>query len=139
MLLQDIPYVVNEFKDIIAKNSVIILEGDLGAGKTTFVKNFLDKDKVSSPTYSLVNQYEDILHLDLYRLNDPSELVELELELYLDETSFCFVEWGTKYLKNLKEFIGDEFSYYRLSIVLNEVKTEDTSQVTRNYELSKLH
>ena len=84
------------------EQKVVFLHGDLGAGKTTFVKEFVKSiapnEIVSSPTYSLVNEYqvsknEKIFHIDLYRLNDSYEAQEIGIEDYLDSGHYCFIEW----------------------------------------------
>ncbi len=82
------------------------LTGDLGAGKTAFVKAFCRrmnvKDNVSSPTFALVNEYifldengkeQTIHHLDLYRLKSLDEALDIGIEEYLDDDNYCFIEW----------------------------------------------
>lgn len=83
---------------------VIFLEGELGAGKTTFVRACLqtlgEKGKIKSPTYTILESYDinkwHIYHLDLYRLVDPEELYFLGLEDHLTPESIFFVEWPRK-------------------------------------------
>jgi tRNA threonylcarbamoyladenosine biosynthesis protein TsaE len=84
----------------------IALKGDLGAGKTAFVKAFCRRlkvaENVSSPTFALVNEYvyEDengqsrlIHHLDLYRLRSMDEALNIGVEDYLYDNGYCFIEW----------------------------------------------
>ena len=83
---------------------VFTFEGDLGAGKTSFIKALCKElrivDDVSSPTFSLVNEYETeeariAYHMDLYRIEDEEELLNIGLEDYLDSGNYCFIEWPT--------------------------------------------
>ena len=78
------------------------LKGELGAGKTEFVKAFCKvlkvNDEVSSPTFSIIQEYHDgqgneIFHMDLCRRNDEEELINLGLEEYFDRGNYIFIEW----------------------------------------------
>ena len=80
----------------------IAIDGTLGVGKTTLVKNFCKNlgviDHVSSPTFPIINEYstrsnEKIYHFDFYRLNSFQEAIEIGTDLYLDTDSYCFIEW----------------------------------------------
>ena len=80
----------------------IAIDGTLGVGKTTLVKNFCKNlgviDHVSSPTFPIINEYstrsnEKIYHFDFYRLNSFQEALEIGTDLYLDTDSYCFIEW----------------------------------------------
>ena len=91
----------NKFASELKVPLVIWLEGDLGAGKTTFARGLIHalgyKARVKSPTYGLLEQYLidriQVLHMDLYRISDPGELEFLGLEDMLDESSILLVEW----------------------------------------------
>ncbi|HCY77180.1 MAG TPA: tRNA (adenosine(37)-N6)-threonylcarbamoyltransferase complex ATPase subunit type 1 TsaE [Ignavibacteriales bacterium] len=98
---QDTVLIAEEFASIIKKGMIIILNGDLGAGKTFFIKQVLQKFNVTnanSPTFAIVNEYiGDITfyHFDFYRINKESELHDIGIEDYFnDEQSIIFIEWG---------------------------------------------
>lgn len=80
-------------------NKVICLNGELGAGKTVFVKGFckfFEIDEISSPTFTLVNEYEgsrSIFHFDVYRLADEDEFFAIGGDEYF-ERGICIIEWS---------------------------------------------
>ncbi len=89
---------------------IYLLRGDLGAGKTAFVKKLvrtLGTDiRVSSPTFGLVNDYDGIAyHFDLYRIKDRSELSTIGFEEYLDSGKFVLIEWPDL----ARELISDHY------------------------------
>ena len=83
------------------KNSVIVLQGDLGVGKTKFTEGILEyfnlSDEISSPTFTIVNEYNakdiNIYHFDVYRLADIDEFYAIGGEEYF-EKGICIIEWG---------------------------------------------
>jgi len=108
------------------KHSVLLLKGNLGAGKTTFtqylVKTLESKNEVTSPTYSIVNEYDipkgKIYHFDLYRLNDLEEVYDLGIEEYLSNGFLSIIEWPEIYEDNLFE------AYHEMEIA-NSGKTRN--------------
>lgn len=105
--------------------TVIAMYGDLGAGKTAFVRGMARgmgiTERVSSPTFTIVNEYlgdRTLIHFDMYRLGSADELFDIGWEDYLARGAVCAVEWS----ENVEEaFYGDEI---RLTIE----KTSDTSR-----------
>ena len=92
---------------------VVFLDGDLGTGKTTLVKEIIFalgvKEKVKSPTFTIIEPYElnneNIYHVDLYRIIDSSELEIIGLREYLNESNaIIFIEWPEKSYGYLKKF-----------------------------------
>ena len=91
---------------------LITFEGEMGAGKTTFIKQFVKalgtEDEVSSPTFSIVNEYETekgkVYHFDFYRLNHEEEALDFGIEEYLYSNHYCLMEWPNK----IANFIPDE-------------------------------
>lgn len=110
----DSPMIISSFtedqllevaKKVIAHGKGIqvwLLDGEMGAGKTTFVRALAEaldiKDHVSSPTFSLVNEYQrsngdSVYHFDLYRLKNEREALDIGIEEYLYSGSLCLIEW----------------------------------------------
>jgi len=84
-----------------AKSKTLLFYGEMGAGKTTLIKSLIkalgSKDSVSSPTFSLVNEYESkegsIYHFDFYRIEDENEALDMGIEDYLNKDSWKMIEW----------------------------------------------
>ena len=84
---------------------VVLLIGNLGAGKTTLTKGIAlgrgaaDPDDVSSPTFTLIHEYGDgrVYHIDLYRLDEPRQVATLGLEELFDKDALVLIEWGERF------------------------------------------
>lgn len=100
------------------QHKVLTLKGNLGAGKTTFTQFLLKKlgsqDEISSPTYSIVNEYHTekgkIFHFDLYRLKSIAEVYDIGIDEYLEEGVLCIIEWPEIYAQDLSFFPHHEMS-----------------------------
>ena len=98
---QDTIKFADKFANNLNKNSIIILSGDLGSGKTKFTEGILRHfgldNEISSPTFTIVNEYNtsffNIYHFDLYRLSDIDEFYAIGGEEYLNN-GVCIFEWG---------------------------------------------
>ena len=85
-------------------HKVLLFQGTMGAGKTTLIKALCEQlgvgDRVSSPTFSLVNEYQSpsgiIYHFDLYRIEQQQEALDFGIEEYWDSGAWCFVEWAER-------------------------------------------
>ena len=99
--IESIPAVAMEFLRAAGDKRIFAFHGDLGAGKTTFIKALCEQlgveDAMSSPSFSIVNEYhadgKSVFHFDLYRLRKPEEAFDIGLEEYLYSGNYCFVEW----------------------------------------------
>lgn len=93
--------VAKQIAEKVDKNAVIILNGELGAGKTKFTEGFLSyfnlENEISSPTFTIVNEYRNqeatIYHFDVYRLSDVDEFYAIGGEEYFSK-GICIIEWG---------------------------------------------
>ena len=108
----------------LSKSDCIFLFGELGSGKTTFVrslihqlqeKNKIKKTEVTSPTYNLLNEYEiqnlKIMHYDLYRLKNDKEINQLGI-FQEDEKVISIIEWPEKIAKRIKDRLEITFYYH---------------------------
>ena len=103
-----------KFAAHLAGGAVVAMYGDLGAGKTAFVRGMARgmglECRVSSPTFTIVNEYlgqRELIHFDMYRLSDADELFDIGWEDYLNRGAVCAVEWSEKVQD---AFFGDEIT-----------------------------
>src|SRR3954452_4297955 len=97
----------------LAPPCLVVLRGDLGAGKTTLVKGIAEgfiaasDDDVTSPTFTLIHEYRgptaSLYHIDLYRIDTPRELETLGLDDLMTDKSVLLIEWGEKFPRFQKE------------------------------------
>ena len=102
--------IAKKFAKQLEPGAVVALYGDLGSGKTTFVqgicKAFEVRDNVSSPTFTLINEYSGrlpIYHFDFYRIENLHEIWQLGCEEYFQGDGICLIEWAEKVEKLLPE------------------------------------
>lgn len=99
-----LPRAAEEFKALMGDATVFAFEGEMGAGKTTFIAALcralgVDEDPTGSPTFSIVNEYrssttaELIYHFDLYRIENLEQAFDIGIEDYLDCGALCLIEW----------------------------------------------
>ncbi len=143
----DLSNIMTEIKDSMTSPLVLFIEGPVGAGKTSFVKAFVREEKpghgekllgqVQSPSYSLINEYEGILHADLYRIEKKEDLIQLELPMYTEEREYILIEWGERFKREVQREVGEDFKYYLMKIDMNPSQTPEAKS-SRNYSLFKI-
>jgi tRNA threonylcarbamoyladenosine biosynthesis protein TsaE len=110
--MYDLPAVAKSLLDNLGETTVVAFDGQMGAGKTTFIQNILRamgiENTHGSPTYSLVNEYKSpfygsVFHFDLYRLNSEEEAFDIGIEEMIYGGGICFIEWPDKVLHLLPE------------------------------------
>ncbi len=117
-----------------ANSKIISFYGEMGIGKTTLISEIVKelgyKNDVSSPTFSIVNEYKVndglVYHFDFFRLNDESEAFDIGFEDYLYSGNWCFIEWPDKVINLLPENI-------------NEIYLEKNQDFKRNIKLKVLN
>lgn len=109
------------------KHPILLLKGNLGAGKTTFsqflLKELRSQDEISSPTYSIVNEYDTpkgkVFHFDLYRLKSVEEAYDFGIEEYLDNCYLSIIEWPEIYMDEL-----EAYDFHQMTITNTESERE---------------
>jgi tRNA threonylcarbamoyladenosine biosynthesis protein TsaE len=102
-----------ELTSILQPPKIVLLRGDLGAGKTTLVKGIAEayqaasQEDVTSPTFTLIHEYRgpkaSLFHIDLYRIDTQRELDTLALDDLMSENSILLIEWGEKFARFVRE------------------------------------
>jgi len=125
----DLVLISRQIIDFAGEHKIWLFKGDLGAGKTTLIQYLCDElkvvDSVSSPTFSIINEYqtgqgETIYHFDFYRIESEKEAENLGSEEYFYSGELCFVEWPEKipnlipeqYLEISINFISNKREFY---------------------------
>ncbi|MES2425640.1 MAG: tRNA (adenosine(37)-N6)-threonylcarbamoyltransferase complex ATPase subunit type 1 TsaE [Bacteroidota bacterium] len=102
--LADLPELATQLLAHTGNNKIFLFQGDMGAGKTTFIKSLCEqlgvKEAVTSPTFAIVNEYQGanakIYHFDFYRLKNQTEALDMGAEEYFYSGNYCFIEWPDK-------------------------------------------
>lgn len=122
--LDEIDQTAKKLIEYAGDEKIWIFQGNLGAGKTTLIraiaKLFGVEDRVSSPTFSLVNEYrnhfgEVFYHFDFYRLEDPTEAIEIGVDEYFESGNYCWIEWAEK----IPGFFPEDFFHIRIITLHN--------------------
>ncbi len=116
------------FASLLNKGDIIVLTGELGAGKTKFVEGVLEnfglENEISSPTFTIINEYTkndiNIYHFDAYRLEDSDEFYAIGGEEYF-EKGICLIEWG--------ELISDVLPNDYIHISINKDETDENKRI----------
>lgn len=135
--LEELKKFADKLAPILEDGDVINLKADMGAGKTTLVtaicKNY-GIDDTSSPTFALVNIYEGdrtVYHLDLYRFEDPDEILDIDFETYFyPEGAITFLEWA----ENVSGYLPDDMidiEIKKLDENRREIKIADSTERAR--------
>ncbi len=120
--LEDLERAAKEFLEAIGGNTLIAFYAPMGAGKTTFTTALckalgVQEDAVSSPTFAIVNEYrgglgQPIFHFDFYRIENPSEALDIGLYDYLDSGYLCLMEWP----ENIEGLLPEETLKVSISV-----------------------
>jgi tRNA threonylcarbamoyladenosine biosynthesis protein TsaE len=127
---RDSEIIAKEFAIILEKGDIVFLNGNLGTGKTFFVKSVCAEfgiRNVSSPSFAIVNEYsglEKIVHFDFYRIRKAKELLDIGFNDYLADDAIIFIEWAEMY----PEILPHKFY---------EVKFEYINDLSRNIIITK--
>ncbi|MDO5971096.1 tRNA (adenosine(37)-N6)-threonylcarbamoyltransferase complex ATPase subunit type 1 TsaE [Flavivirga aquimarina] len=125
----EISYCLNDVESVAkqlisnVKTKTLLFYGDMGVGKTTLIKTIVkilgSTDDVSSPTFSIVNEYQldddRIYHFDLYRINDLEEAFNFGIEDYIDSNNWKLIEWPEK----ITPILADSFDRIDLELDAN--------------------
>lgn len=119
--LEDLSIIASEII-LLAKSKTLLFYGQMGVGKTTLIKEICKvlkvQDSISSPTFSLVNEYETsnkdkVFHFDFYRITDEEEAFDMGIEEYLYNNYWCLIEWP----KNIQNLLPLEAVEIHLTIL----------------------
>ena len=124
--VNDLPLIAKKILDYASNTRLFAFYGKMGVGKTTLIKELSlhlgVKDLVSSPTFSIVNEYTTnsgnymIYHFDFYRLDNEEEVFDLGYEQYFNAKDYCFIEWPEK----LPDLVNEKMVVIKISLKQNK-------------------
>ena len=126
--LESLPDVAKMFLEGNRDHKIFAFFGELGSGKTTFIKAICNElnviDIVSSPTFSLINEYRSeegstIFHMDFYRINSINEALDIGIEDYFTTNNYCFIEWPEK----IETLLPNQTTYVKITEDDEKVRT----------------
>ena len=109
------------------KYSIIRIDGEIGSGKTTLIKSLCKslgvRENVSSPTFSLVNEYlinkkDKVFHFDFYRIKNSHEALDIGFEDYLESNHLCILEWG----QIVSEYLPEKYDFFLLNKINENIR-----------------
>ncbi len=141
VFLSDLPYIVYELKELVKVPALVLVEGPMGVGKTTFCQHFAEGQPLASPTYAVLSEGKRLLHADFYRLEKQEEVLQLEIPLYLEDKHWFLVEWGMKFHRRLLRELPEAWTPYVLDVEFARPNGElaEGEEAPRNFTLSTLH
>lgn len=131
--LDELEDVAQEIIAFAGRKRIWLFEGEMGAGKTTLIKAICEQfdvlDTVNSPTFAIVNEYQNekdqiFYHFDFYRLNNEEEALDIGATEYFDSGNYCFIEWPSK----IENILPDD-------VVKIEIST--TGKYSRIFDLTR--
>jgi tRNA threonylcarbamoyladenosine biosynthesis protein TsaE len=120
--LAELPQAAKQIIDFADKQTIWVFDGEMGAGKTTLIRAIGAAlgitDNVSSPTYSIVNEYLSVqgvtyYHFDFYRLKHETEAIDIGTEDYFESGKICFLEWASL----IPNLLPSQHLYIKISII----------------------
>ena len=129
-MTKDINYSIEEIgrtsKIILSLNpssKIFIFNGEMGSGKTTLIKAIIKelgyKGTVSSPTFSIINEYlngDKIYHFDFYRIKNKNELLDIGIDEYISRNDWCFIEWPSL----IADMLPDKYIELNIDVISND-------------------
>ncbi|MET4082425.1 tRNA threonylcarbamoyladenosine biosynthesis protein TsaE [Pedobacter sp. UYP30] len=131
--LSSLPHIASELLIFAQDEKIFLFEGEMAAGKTTFIKELCAGlgvlKNVSSPTYSIVNEYQGeknkIFHFDFYRIKTVEEAFDIGFEEYLDSGAICLIEWPDK----IEVLLPTNYIKVKIEVALNGERIFNFSKI----------